>query len=179
KRFGTITPDKLVIEPLPTLKTALDGLARGASGDASFAFGTGSAEQRGVVTRLVNKPWGYVLAVPLTTYTRAADNATFDAGLMLGMGVLLSFVIGIPLTRAPRDGRQREHRRAHPHPPAGRARPRRCREGHGQQESRRVRPGARAAGPPHHREGRERPPPRERRGREALRKRTVRQAETA
>src|SRR5947207_2562487 len=100
KRFGTITPDKLVIDPLPTLKTALDGLARGASGDASFAFGTGSAEQRGVVTRLVNKPWGYVLAVPLTTYTRAADNATFDAGLMLVMGVLLSFVIGILLTRS-------------------------------------------------------------------------------
>src|SRR5205823_6444254 len=100
KRFGTLTPDKLVIDPLPTLKAALDGLPRGASGDSSFAFGTGSAEQRGVVTRLVNKPWGYVLAVPLTTYTRAADNATFDAGLMLVMGVLLSFVIGILLTRS-------------------------------------------------------------------------------
>ena len=100
KRFGTITPDKLVIDPLPTLKSALDGLAKGASGDAAFAFGAGSAEQRGVVTRLVNKPWGYVLAVPLTTYTKAADNATFDAGLMLVMGVLLSFVIGILLTRS-------------------------------------------------------------------------------
>ncbi len=100
KRFGTITPDKLVIDPLPTLKTALDGLPKGTSGDAAFAFGGGSAEQRGVVTRLVNKPWGYVLAVPLSTYTRAADNATFDAGLMLVMGVLLSFVIGILLTRS-------------------------------------------------------------------------------
>src|SRR5256886_13592794 len=29
KRFGTITPDKLVIDPLPTLKTALDGLPTG------------------------------------------------------------------------------------------------------------------------------------------------------
>jgi len=100
KRFGTITPDKLVIDPLPTLKTALDTLPRGASGDAAFAFGAGADEQRGVVTRLVNKPWGYVLAVPLTTYTRAADNATFDATLMLIMGVLLSFVIGILLTRS-------------------------------------------------------------------------------
>ncbi len=100
KRFGTITPDKLVIDPLPTLKSALDGLAKGASGDAAFAFGAGSDEQRGVVTRLVNKPWGYVLAVPLTTYTKAADNATFDAALMLVMGVLLSFVIGILLTRS-------------------------------------------------------------------------------
>jgi methyl-accepting chemotaxis protein len=70
------------------------------SGDAAFAFGAGSDEQRGVVTRLVNKPWGYVLAVPLTTYTKAADNATFDAAMMLVMGVLLSFVIGVLLTRS-------------------------------------------------------------------------------
>ncbi|TME27464.1 MAG: HAMP domain-containing protein [Chloroflexi bacterium] len=100
KRFGTKTPDQLVIDPLPTLKSSLDGLAKGVSGDYAFAFGTGSDEQRGVVTRLVTKPWGYVLAVPLTTYTRAADNATFDAGLMLVMGILLSFVIGVVLTRS-------------------------------------------------------------------------------
>ena len=49
------------------------------------------------MTRLVNKPWGYVLAVPLTTYTKAADNATFDAALMLVMGVCV-LVIGILLT---------------------------------------------------------------------------------
>ena len=57
-------------------------------------------QRGGVVTRLVTKPWGYVLAVPLTTYTKAADNATFDAVLMLVMGVLLSFVIGVVLTRS-------------------------------------------------------------------------------
>jgi C4-dicarboxylate-specific signal transduction histidine kinase len=100
KRFGTKTPDKLVVDPLPTLKTALDGLPKGTSGDAPFAFGTGASEQRGVVTRLQSKPWGYVLAVPLATYTRAADNATFDAVLMLVVGVLLSFVIGVVLTRS-------------------------------------------------------------------------------
>src|SRR5439155_53420 len=33
KRFGTITPDKLVIDPLPTLKAALDGLPKGAGDD--------------------------------------------------------------------------------------------------------------------------------------------------
>ncbi len=100
KRFGQKTPDQLVIDPLPTLKTALDALPKGASGGGTFAYGAGSDEQRGVVTRLVTKPWGYVLAVPLTTYTRAADNATFDAALMLVMGVLLSFVIGVVLTRS-------------------------------------------------------------------------------
>src|SRR3989442_291379 len=100
KRFGQKAPDQLVIEPLPTLKTALDALPKGVSGGASFAFGAGVDEQRGVVTRLLTKPWGYVLAVPLTTYTKAADNATFDAALMLVMGVLLSFVIGVVLTRS-------------------------------------------------------------------------------
>jgi C4-dicarboxylate-specific signal transduction histidine kinase len=101
KRFGNLkTPDQLVIDPLPTLKSALDALPKGASADATFAYGSGSAEQRGVVTRLLTKPWGYVLAVPLATYTKAADNATFDAALMLVMGVLLSFVIGVVLTRS-------------------------------------------------------------------------------
>src|SRR5881397_725356 len=63
KRFGQKTPDQLVIDPLPTLKTALDARPKGATGGATFAFGAGSDEQRGVVTRLVTKPWGYVLAV--------------------------------------------------------------------------------------------------------------------
>src|SRR3954468_13149805 len=76
KRFGTKTPDQLIIDPLPTLKTQLDILPKGTSVTAQFAFGTGTAEQRGVVTRLVAKPWAYVLAVPLTTYTKAADDAT-------------------------------------------------------------------------------------------------------
>src|SRR3989475_965220 len=93
KRFGTITPDKLVIDPLPTLKAAVDGVPKGATGGATFASGAGSDEQRGVVTRLVTKPWGYVLAVPLTTYTKAADNAAFDAALTLGLGVLLSVLL--------------------------------------------------------------------------------------
>jgi methyl-accepting chemotaxis protein len=100
KRFGTKSADQLVIDPLPTLKAALDGLVKGTGGAAAFAFGAGAREQRGVVTRLVSKPWGYVLAVPLSTYTKAADNATFDAVLMLVMGVLLAFVIGVVLTRS-------------------------------------------------------------------------------
>ncbi|HEV8534880.1 MAG TPA: cache domain-containing protein [Candidatus Limnocylindria bacterium] len=100
RRFGQLKPEQLVIDPLPTLKTALDALPKGTGADATFAYGAGGDEQRGVVTRLVTKPWGYVLAVPLATYTKAADNATFDAMLMLVMGVLLSFVIGIVLTRS-------------------------------------------------------------------------------
>lgn len=98
RRFGQKTPDQLVLDPLPTLKDALDKLPRGA--DATFAFGGGEDEERGVVVRLATKPWAYVLAVPLATYTKAADNATFDSVLLLAMGVLLSFVIGVVLTRS-------------------------------------------------------------------------------
>src|SRR5207244_4640464 len=65
KRFGTLTPDKLVIDPLPTLKAALDPLK---SGFTQFAYGAGAAEQRGVAARVTAKPWAYVLAVPLATY---------------------------------------------------------------------------------------------------------------
>ncbi len=100
RRFGQRTPEQLVVDQLPTLKTAVDGLPRGASADATFAYGAGEGEQRGVVTRLATKPWAYVLAVPLATYTRAADNAAFDSFLLLVMGVLLSFVIGAVLTRS-------------------------------------------------------------------------------
>jgi C4-dicarboxylate-specific signal transduction histidine kinase len=100
RRFGQKTPEQLVIDPLPTLKTALDALPKGSNADATFAYGVGTDEQRGVVTRLATKPWAYVLAVPLATYTKAADNATIDAVLMLVMGVLLSLVIGVVLTRS-------------------------------------------------------------------------------
>ncbi|HET7699737.1 MAG TPA: cache domain-containing protein [Candidatus Limnocylindria bacterium] len=100
RRFGQKTPDQLVIDPLPTLKTAIDALPRGRSASAQFSFGTGAAEQRGVVTRLVAKPWAYVLAVPLATYTKAADDATFNALSVVVIGLLLSFVIGVILTRS-------------------------------------------------------------------------------
>ena len=100
RRFGQRPSEQLVVDPLPTLKVAVDALPRGVSSDATFAYGAGEDEQRGVVTRLATKPWAYVLAVPLTTYTKAADNATFDSVLMLVMGVLLSFVIGVVLTRS-------------------------------------------------------------------------------
>src|SRR5258708_14091147 len=97
KRFGTITPDKLVISPLPTLKAALDPLK---TGFTQFAYGGGAAEPRGVATRLAAKPWAYVLAVPLATYTKAADDPTFHAASLVFIGLLLSLIVGILLTRS-------------------------------------------------------------------------------
>src|SRR5919204_5065706 len=39
KRFGQKTPEQLVIDPLPTLKAALDALPKGASGNSTFGYG--------------------------------------------------------------------------------------------------------------------------------------------
>jgi len=100
KRFGQKTPEQLVVDPLPTLRNALDDLKTRTESSASFSFGAGSAEQRGVVTRLQAKPWAYVLAVPLTTYTKAADDATVDAVIILALAVLLALAIGLWLTRS-------------------------------------------------------------------------------
>ena len=100
KRFGTKTPEQLVIDPLPTLKTALDKLPRGITTSSQFSFGEADLEQRGVVTRLTAKPWAYVLAVPIATYTKAADDATVNATSMVIVGLLLSLVIGVLLTRS-------------------------------------------------------------------------------
>jgi len=100
KRFGLKTPEQLVIDPLPTLKTALDKLPKGVTTSAEFAYGATSSEQRGVVTRLTAKPWGYVLAVPIATYTKSADDATVNAASMVIVGLLLSIVIGVLLTRS-------------------------------------------------------------------------------
>ena len=97
KRFGKKTPDQLVVDPLPTLKSALEPLK---AGYTPFAYGAGTAEQRGVATRLTAKPWAYVLAVPLATYTKAADDATFNAGSVVAIGLLLSLIVGILLTRS-------------------------------------------------------------------------------
>ena len=100
KRFGQKTPEQLVVDPLPTLKSALDVLPRGITTSAQFSYGMASSEQRGVVTRLTAKPWAYILAVPIATYTKAADDATLNAMSMVIVGLLLSFVIGVLLTRS-------------------------------------------------------------------------------
>ncbi|HET8568392.1 MAG TPA: cache and HAMP domain-containing protein [Candidatus Limnocylindria bacterium] len=98
RRFGTLTPEQLVVDPLPELKAALGTLTEGGAA-ADFAYRT-TGEDRGVVVRLAAKPWAYVLTVPLATYTKAADDATFNAAAMVAVGVLLAFVIGILLTRS-------------------------------------------------------------------------------
>jgi C4-dicarboxylate-specific signal transduction histidine kinase len=99
KRFGTKTPDQLVVDPLPELKTALDAMKTPGSSTA-FAYAVGGADQRGVTTRLRSKPWAYVLAIPLAEYTRAADDATANAAITIAIGLVLSLLMAVALTRS-------------------------------------------------------------------------------
>jgi C4-dicarboxylate-specific signal transduction histidine kinase len=99
RRFGQRTPEQLELDPIPALKTTLDDLKRTGISTGGFAY-EANGEQRGVAARLGTKPWAYVLAVPLATYTKAADDATTNATLTLAVGILLAFVIGVLLTRS-------------------------------------------------------------------------------
>lgn len=101
KRFGNLrSVDQLVVDAIPSLKQATDTLRTSGGGAAQFSYGSGGDEQRGVATSLSTKPWSYVLAVPIATYTRSADTATIDTAAMLAVGTLLAVVIGLLLTRS-------------------------------------------------------------------------------
>jgi C4-dicarboxylate-specific signal transduction histidine kinase len=89
KRFGQKTADQLVIDPLPELKAVADVLPAGGIG--SFVYQVTGAEVRGVATRLVTKPWVYVVAVPASSYT----NVVGDSGLDLLAGVALVIALAI------------------------------------------------------------------------------------
>ena len=95
RRFGQNTPEQLVIDPLPTLRAGIDDLKASGKLNGTFAYGSGSAEQRGVVTRLQTKPWSYVIAVPLATYTQSADDATIGAFAIVALGIVLSAAMGL------------------------------------------------------------------------------------
>jgi C4-dicarboxylate-specific signal transduction histidine kinase len=85
KRFGQKTADQLVVDPLPELRSLLDVLPAGGTG--SFSFQSRGVEQRGVATRLVSKPWVYVVSVPPGSYTGVIGDTGFDvvAGILLAL----------------------------------------------------------------------------------------------
>ncbi|HEV8469954.1 MAG TPA: cache domain-containing protein [Candidatus Limnocylindria bacterium] len=92
KRFGQMSAQQLTIDPLPELKTVIDGMSR--SGAVGFRFDLGGVEQRGVATKLESKPWFYVLAMPPASYTSVLAGAS--AGVIGGLG--LAAVLAVLLT---------------------------------------------------------------------------------
>ena len=89
KRFGQKTADQLVVDPLPELKMVADVLPAGGVG--AFTYQSRGAEDRGVATRLVTKPWIYVVSVPTSTYTSVVG----DSGLDLAAGVALVIALAL------------------------------------------------------------------------------------
>ena len=96
RRFGQKTPEQLVLDPLPQLKDALDRQAV----TATLAYSSGSDEQRAVAARLRTKPWTYTVAVPLGTYTSAADDSTVGLAAAIIVGILLAALVSVLLTRS-------------------------------------------------------------------------------
>ncbi|HEV8470786.1 MAG TPA: hypothetical protein VGR46_14375, partial [Candidatus Limnocylindria bacterium] len=60
----------------------------------------GSNENRAVAARLRTKPWTYTVAVPLATYTSAADDSTAGVGVAVIVGILLAALVSVLLTRS-------------------------------------------------------------------------------
>jgi len=74
KRFGQRSAEQLIVDPLPELKTVIDGMSH--PGSATFAYSAGGADLKAVATKLESKPWVYVVAMPPATYTAVLAGAS-------------------------------------------------------------------------------------------------------
>jgi C4-dicarboxylate-specific signal transduction histidine kinase len=98
RRFGQKSADQLVIDPLPELKSLSEALPPGASG--SFAFQARGVDQQAVATRLVTKPWVYVVAIPPSSYTNVVGDSTVNLMGGIALAAVLALLGAIVLPRA-------------------------------------------------------------------------------
>src|SRR2546430_1175449 len=101
KLFGQKTADQLVIDPLPELKQVADVLPAGGIG--AFTYQASGAETRGVATRMVTKPWVYVVSVPTASYTSVVGDSGLDlfAGIALVLALALAGAALLPRALGP------------------------------------------------------------------------------
>ena len=97
KRFGQRSAEQLVVDPLPELKTAIEGLSR--AGSTTLSYSASGVEQRAVATRLESKPWVYVVAMPPSTYTSALTGASSGENAAKILAVALAALLGIAFAR--------------------------------------------------------------------------------
>lgn len=98
KRFGTTSAEQLIIDPLPELKTVIDGMSR--SGSVPFRFDAAGVEQRAVATQLESKPWVYVVAVPPASFTGVLTGATAGMVEGLALAIAMAAIVTIWLVRS-------------------------------------------------------------------------------
>ena len=97
KRFGQRSAEQLVVDPLPELKTVIDGMSR--PGSTTFAYSASGADLKAVATKLESKPWVYVVAMPPSTYTSALTGTSSGENSATILAVALAALITIWFTR--------------------------------------------------------------------------------
>jgi len=87
KRFGNRSAEQLIVDPLPELKTVIDGMSR--PGGVTFEYSAAGTDLKAVATKLESKPWVYVVAMSPTSYTSALAGATNgeNTATVLGVGL--------------------------------------------------------------------------------------------
>jgi C4-dicarboxylate-specific signal transduction histidine kinase len=98
KRFGQTSAEQLTIDPLPQLKTVIDGMSL--PGAVAFRFDKAGVEQRAVATRLESKPWVYVVAMPPASYTGVLGGATSGVMGGLALAIVMAALITVWLVRS-------------------------------------------------------------------------------
>jgi C4-dicarboxylate-specific signal transduction histidine kinase len=98
KRFGQMSAEQLIIDPLPELRATIEGMPRG--GSAAFAFTAGGVEQRGVATRLDSKPWVYVVAMAPGSYTSAVAGPSAELYVAIALAALGAALITVWFVRS-------------------------------------------------------------------------------
>ncbi len=98
RRFRQKSAEQLILDPLPELKSVIDGMDR--PGTVPFSYLASGVEQRAVATRLESKPWVYVVTIPLASYTTALRGSTTGqiAGVLLA--VALAALMGVWFARS-------------------------------------------------------------------------------
>ncbi len=100
KRFGKATATNVQILPLPDVALRLTS-----SGTSVFETraDTNNTRNQAVMVRLQSKPWRYLVAAPLTTFTATADRTTFFviilSGLVGAIAVIAALLISRSITR--------------------------------------------------------------------------------
>ena len=98
RRFGQKSAEQLIVDPLPELKSVIDGMGR--PGAVPFRFVSSGVEQRAVATRLESKPWVYVVTIPLTTYTSVLAGASMGQTAAIAFALVLAVMIAAWFARS-------------------------------------------------------------------------------
>jgi C4-dicarboxylate-specific signal transduction histidine kinase len=111
RRFGQKSAEQLVVDPLPELRSVIDGMTR--PGAVPFSFTASGVDTRAVATKMESKPWVYVVTMPPASYTvvLAGANTGQTAGVVfaVALAALIAAWFARSLIRedaATRDGRE-------------------------------------------------------------------------